>query len=347
MNEQGASETGPPGGTTKRRGGCFRTGCLGCLGLGAILVGGVGLMFLVAVFQGPPEPHAESANISRAVPATGTGGATAPAVPLDAIAPGTGGGPETGAGELPAPRPGRIVLDLSMGDFRIEPGPAGTPIRVEADYDSGAYEMEEHLDPGGEEGWTYELTFGSRVSLFRQMLAGSEPDHNRVKLIIPKDVPVAISGRVGVGESRVELGGLWITDVALTFGVGEHRVSFMEPTREPVEEIFLRTSVGEFAVRRLGNASPRRAMLSQSIGESRCDLRGTWLRDGQVSLDCGVGECSVRLPGDEVNVDVTRATLMIGESRTRSVQRRRPAPPGAPTLSLSMSQTLGEQRISN
>lgn len=339
------SQVAPPARKPRKKSGWFKTSCLGCLGLGVLVVGGVGLMFLVAVIQGPPKKDRERSEFSRILPGM-EDVAGPPDVSLREIASGDGELPEGSAGAPGASvRPGVIHLDLSMGKFEVVPGPPGEPIRVEADYDAGAYELTEKFEPGGEAGWTYELTFGSRVSMFRQLLAGSNAGQNHIKLIVPRDVPVAISGRVGLGESRIELGGLWLTDLALKIGIGEHRLSFKEPTREPVEEILVRASIGEFGLRGLGNASPAHATITQSLGESTFDLRGAWRRDGNVLLSCGIGECSVRLPRDDINVVVERATLMIGESNTRSVNERQPAPEGAPTVTVSMSQTLGELNI--
>jgi hypothetical protein len=158
---------------------------------------------------------------------------------------------------------------------------------------------------------------------------------------------VSLTGKVGIGESDLELGGLWLTDVALSIGVGEHEIGFRDPLREPLEEIRLRSSVGEVDVRRLGNASPRNVFLQHSVGEVRYDLRGDWLNDSEIDVACGIGECNVRLPRDDVAVELVRAGVTIGEENTGDVRRRGPAPPGAPTLRVGVSGTIGEVRVSD
>jgi hypothetical protein len=64
-----------------------------------------------------------------------------------------------------------------------------------------------------------------------------------------------------------------------------------------------------------------------------------------VEVSCGVGECRVRLPGDEVRVDLERASLTLGEQNIQGLDRRASPPAGAPVLTLSVSGTLGEMTI--
>ena len=357
-----------------KRGGCFKTGCLGCLGFGVIVIALFVAYFFLEVIRGAPSVTPESRQLSHVIPGTpapepgsaaGSGAAVDPKAPDQMVSPqelaagddrwahkGTGEG-ESGRPEtipaLPVARlqPGRIVLDVSMSTFEIVPGPPGQPIRVEADYDTGSYELTESFEPAGELGWTYELTFRRTVSWLRLLMAGAGEPDNRIRLIIPRDVPVSLTGKVGIGESDLELGGLWLTDVALSIGVGEHDVSFREPLREPLEEIRLRSSIGEVNVKRLGNASPRNVFLQHSIGEVRYDLRGEWLNDSEIDVACGIGECSVRLPGNDVAVELIRAGVTIGEEDTGDVRRRGPAPAGAPTLRVGVSGTIGEVRVSD
>jgi hypothetical protein len=243
---------------------------------------------------------------------------------------------------LPA---GRVSIDVTMAEFSIEPGPAGDPIRVEADYDSGVYELVEEYKGEGELGWSYSMQFRPTVSWVRRLFAGSEESTNRVRLILPEGTPMSLVGDMGIGESRLELGGLWLSDVNLNIGIGEHRVMFSKPLPQPLEELRLNASIGEVKVTDIGNASPHRAVLDHNLGEVLFDLRGQWMNDGDVEVTCGIGECRVRLPGDEVNVDLVRASVSIGEARHPQRELLSQAPEGAPTLRVDIAGTLGEVSV--
>ena len=100
--------------------GCFKYGCVGCLSLGAVAVALIFLASAVHLTVEPGDPQPEDRQITRDLPQPPEPPAPRNAVDAPAI-------PET----LPLPeleefpRAGRIVLDLSMGEFIIRPGPAG------------------------------------------------------------------------------------------------------------------------------------------------------------------------------------------------------------------------------
>ncbi len=315
-----------------RRRGCLRNALVGCLGVLLLAVAVPTVLVVLALVRGVPEPRPEQQQLTRPLPVEGqepgTPGTSPPGVPAAAIG-------------------GRLILDLTMGSFSVVPGPPGQPIRVEADYDAGSFELVESYAPEGELGFTYELTFRSRIGWLRRLMGGIHAESNRVRLVVPRGVPLSVRGRIGVGESDLELGGLWITDADLRLGVGEHTVSFDEPGPVPMDSFRLSASVGEVRLERLGNASPARAELSQSLGEMGFDLSGAWRRDARVSVSCGIGECRVGLPGDEIRVDLERVSLTVGDQNVSSVDRRPPPPPGAPTLTLSVSGTLGELSVTD
>ncbi|NIM61039.1 MAG: hypothetical protein GTO30_05110, partial [Acidobacteria bacterium] len=98
---------------------------------------------------------------------------------------------------------GRVILDVRMTSFKIVPAPAGTPLRLDVNYDSGSYELKESFEPSGELGWTYRLDFGKR-SAFQFFHVDSD---NRLELHVPAGTPIALSGELGIGEFELELGG--------------------------------------------------------------------------------------------------------------------------------------------
>jgi hypothetical protein len=319
---------------TGRWSGCLKYGGLGCLGLVALgLVLGavvVGLALLARARESRFEPvdraqRVGSTRIDRIGPAE-TDRGDAPRLP-DAP---------------PPPGRGRILLDVSMCRFRIEPGPAGEPIRVQGRYDVEFFELTEDLTRGADDAWTYSLRFGRRglTSLF----AEHEASGNHLRLTVPRDLPFVLEGRIGIGESDLELGGLHLLDVDLGLGVGEHELAFSEPLSAPLARLHLDGSIGETRVLRVGNASPQSFVFSHSIGETTVDLRGAWRNDAEVRYRCGIGACTLK-PPREVGLRLENGGVMIGETNLDRLRDWPEPPQGSPVLTLSMTARIGEVRV--
>jgi len=305
-----------------RKGGCCKTGCFGCLGVILLLVVlPLGWAF-IEMARGVPAAQRETSELTRVLP-----------------------GLPSPAGALPAAPAGRVFVDFSMAKFTIEPGPAGQSIRVEADYDTATYELVEEYQAESELGWTYNVSFRPKVSWIRRLFAGSHDENNSVRLILPRGVPMSLAGDLGVGESDLELGGLWLTDVSLDISIGEHKVRFSEPLTQPLDKLRLNSSVGEVKVTGIGNASPAQAILSHGLGEVYFDLRGEWRNDSDVEVTCGIGECGVRLPGKGVNVDLVRASISIGDQRAPERGNLNEMIEGAPPVHMDITGTLGELTV--
>lgn len=312
--------------------GCF--GCLGLLTLGTVVIG---VLLVLPLMVDQPEPEPVSREWTPPLPPT----PPAP-VPPDGPAPGDSGGPESVV--LPdEPPPGeglRVDLDLSTGSFVLLPGEPGQPLRVEADYDAGSFELEEGYDEASN---TYRIRFGTQRG-WLSFLGRTVEGDNEVRIYLPPDQPLALTGEIGIGETDIEIGGLWITSVDLDLGVGDHTLSVDRPTLHPVSEVRIDASVGEVVLRNLGNASPARVRLDQGIGEMRADLRGAWRRDSEIQVEVGIGDCRVRVP-DDVEIKVVRSGVNIGESHLRGLRRETPPPPGAPVLTLRLDTDIGSLRV--
>ena len=312
--------------------GWFKRGCCGCLVLSGLA------LLAVAVFVGlslhaprlawRPEP------VSGSHPGPPAGEGRAPAsVP---------GGGATPPERVPDVRePGRIVLDVEQCDFAIRPGPPGSSIALESQFDAAHGAIEEGHESYGERGFIYRLRFEKRgarrfVPVFHE---GNAP---RLSLVVPREVPLVIEGRIGMGQSELELGGLWLVGLELGVGAGLHEIRFSEPLPFPLEALHLDTLLGELRIDRLGNASPRLASVAHSGGVMRVDLGGAWQRDGEVELSCGIGHCEVGVP-DGVGLEVRKLHVSFGEAN--EIDDRPPAEPGGPTLHLSVTGRAGEVRI--
>jgi hypothetical protein len=316
----------------KKRG-CFKTGffgCLGLMGLGLILSAGfAGLALLDSRRPVEMVQEERSAPVPverRATPATAEQLADArtrvelPTAALD---------------ERPLAGAGTLELDLRMGEFFVLPSD-GTEIEIEGDFDQTRFRLDGDMteDKGGT--WRYRVRFGSRSRL----LPPTGNARNRVTIHVPRDLPLSVVGRIGMGSSRVELGGLSIRAVDLEANMGEHEVSFSEPTPQPIDSFEIAGSMGQVEVNDLGNASPLSVRASHLMGEIRLGLEGPWRNDSEVHGRWRMGQMTIEVD-ENVHVDVGSSVVIFGGKQVR-VRERDHLPPDAPTLRLDLGGSMGE-----
>lgn len=322
--------------------GCFKFSCFGCLAVFALCVGLILLAGAIQLTSSNQEPDPQESEASHDLPQApelpAWAGADQPEMP-DIL-------PMVEAPEHPpAEGGGTLVLDLSMGKFTIEPGPPGEPIRVEADYDRNAYRLVETYNENEDGTWVYDVKFGGKGGLLGAIFRGADANRNRVKIIIPRDHPVSVLGKIGMGESEADLGGLWLRQVDLSYKAGDHFLEFRKPLPFPMESFQLDASMGDMEVRSLGDASPRHVSVKHGMGQLLVDLGGKWRRDSDVDIGFSMGECRVWLPKD-ARIEFARASVGMGEKHIDRDERKG-VPADAPLLTLKMSGSMGELRVEN
>jgi len=326
------------------RRGCFKRGCLGCLALIGVGVLILVVMLVLGIVTRGGESRVESIDREQAVPSV--------EIPEQRVM------GEDGPVELPripdgfrVDNPGRIELDIEYGEFEIVAGPVGSAIQVMGDYDAGQFDLEQSYTENDDGSWLYKISFDRKGVGFRSVsythltlpfrFVELDDDLNRLTIMIPRQTPFELAGEIGIGQTLIDLGGLWLLDLDLEIGVGEHRFEFSEPTFSPVPRVRLESSLGVISVDQLGNASPSEVEITHTIGETAVDLQGEWLNDSEIDIRCGIGECRVDTPHD-TGLKYRDVGVMIGESGELP---RRDAEAGEPTLTLSVSASIGEVRV--
>jgi hypothetical protein len=337
----------------KKSSGCFKYGCIGCVSVVALFFG---IIFLLSAIQltadNTPEPVERRTERDLPAPPPLP---PSPPQPPDAVELGPGGSdtPQTielPPSGLPALNPeamaGTLILDLRMGEFTIEPGPADQPIRVEADFDASVFDLkEEYVET--EDSWTYEVKFGGRGGILGMIFrGGGNNSGSRVKIIIPRGHPIRIVGDVSMGESKFDLGGLWVRSVDLDMGAGDHFIEFREPLPFPMESFHVEGSMGGMEVRSLGEASPAEVKVSHGMGDLFLDLEGAWRNDSDIRAEFSMGQCRLWLP-DNVRVDMEKNSVAMGEARVDELPDDSELPPDAYTLHIHASGSMGELRVEN
>jgi hypothetical protein len=318
--------------------GCLKTGCFGCLGIGLL---GAGVLVAIAVVglasSSRPAEFEEEAS-RQELPAS---------VPLSEWPADGIEGDEIdlsidrrAALEFPTNGVGTLELDLSVGEFFIIPSDEATGIEVDAEYDTRRFELKKTFTPDPDGNWTYQIEFSGSRSLFG-LFSGDV--QNRIEIRIPKNQPMRIVGRVRMGKSEIDLGGLAIEEVDLEAAMGEHSIEFTSPTQIAMERFHWRGSMGEGRIYELGNASPQEVDVSHRMGEMRLDLDGSWANDSMVTVECRMGQCSVQVPED-VFVETGRTSVSMGE-RTIRLPDQSEIAEGSPTITIDASGSMGELRI--
>ena len=245
-----------------------------------------------------------------------------------------------------ASKVGTVVLDLSVGEFTIRAGEPGEPIRVEADYESDAFELRETFTEGGDGAWTYEISFRPKGGILGMMFrgAGNNP-RNNVEIVLPRGRPLDLVGDLGLGLTEADLGGLLLRTVDLEAGTGEHIIEFSEPLAMPMDYFHIEKGVGEMQILDLGNAQPREIDLEMRVGELRVDMSGgPWSVDSLMRVAFGVGESRIKAP-ENVRLELKRASVLVGDRVVRRFDNKG-IPEDAPTVAFDLSVKIGSLVVS-
>ena len=185
--------------------GCLKYSCLGCLIVVGVPAVVLTVVLLIGLTMGVPEPVRVNHETTQDLPVISP--AELPQV----------GELTTEIQQVPLGR-GRIELDVSMARLDIVRGEPGESLRLEANYDSASFELDEDFFESGDV-WTYKLHFDTRLGWFRSIFKRN-PGRNTLRLVVPEGVPISVTGGIAVGESNLDLGGLWVSEVDVAYGPG-------------------------------------------------------------------------------------------------------------------------------
>ncbi|MFQ5670155.1 MAG: hypothetical protein ACE5HD_06505 [Acidobacteriota bacterium] len=321
---------------------------IGVAGLALVLlvVGGLaaalGWASLSYRSMGAPEPDTVQHSISLSPapphqPASGMAASKSGPYPADRSA---------SAIPPPALAPLQVSVDLFEGHFEIRPGPPGSPVQVKGTYASSYYELVEESEMDPESGRRVSIRFQPKVGFLVRLIAGlthiSEGHPNQITVVLPRQTPTALAVRLGGGDSRIDLGGLTLTDLRVDLSKGSHRLEFGEPLRGDLPRMEILFQMGEGRVEKVGNAHPQELDISSRMGSFRVNLGGEWPAgfESQVRVTHSMGELVLLVP----------ASIRVDRVASGSAPADRAPAPGEktsedPMIHLELSSSMGEARI--
>ncbi len=333
---------------SRRRPGCFRVGCCSCLVLVGLVAAVMALLVGVQAVYERGDRSTTTKTVSRPLPSLdqwqglldrGEVGAEGEALEISSR-------PPRSLGDLLQaplmPKPVRVELDLDVGEFRIEVGAPGSGVAIDGEVEERAFVFSESSLMKGDQ-HVVRISSRPRGGLLGMTFrgAGNNPS-NTIIVRLPPDVPIDLVGKVGLGESTMELGGLLLRKVDLELGVGEHTLSFSRPMAIPMEELILDKGMGELTIVGLGNASPGRVDVRQSIGGLSVDLGGDWVMDSRIELSNRMGELIIE-PTRIARIRIESGGPTLGERSLRVPDVE--LPDDAVTLTLRVRAAIGEVRM--
>jgi hypothetical protein len=246
-----------------------------------------------------------------------------------------------------AGEPMRLRIELQEGSFDIKPGSPGGRVQVEGEFSEALYELTERTDTDNGRPRTT-IRFRSKAPAWARFLGGmgrGGNDQPRLTVSIPPGVPIDLSLQVTMGESRIDLGGLTLSELGLDLSMGNHEVDFRKPMADGLQRLSLSARMGNVSVENLGNARAKSFDASGSMGNVTADLGGEWRpgSEAELSFTQSMGEVRVKVP--------TRVRL---EADVRDSEGQKSNVPGdadqttdpkAPLLRVRVSTSMGESRV--
>ena len=260
-----------------------------------------------------------------------------------ADAPSPGGKPAVTA----ATEPMRLSIELQEGSFDIKRGQPNGRVQVEGRFSEALYELTERTATDNGKPRTT-IRFRSKAPAWARMLAGigngNDEDQPRLTLLIPPGVLIDLSLNVSMGESRIDLGGLTLSDLGLDLSMGNHEVDFREPVAAGLRSIRLNARMGNVSVENLGNSGAKSVDASGSMGNVTADLGGAWQpgSESEMSFTQSMGEVRLKVPTKvRLHADVRDASGKTGTVPDADES----TDPKAPVIKVRVSTSMGEGRV--
>lgn len=305
---------------------------LGCLATPFVVIFVLAILAVAFRAAGSPGHREEAANLEQSLTATVTPGQLA----AEGIV--TEGGTPSGQAV-------GVNIWLEEGNFTIKAGPAGSTVRVEGNYDAGAYDLKQELKQDSSGAPAYYLSFRPRYSMLRRVLTEGGvhigDDDNKITIYLPRGVPIALNTRASKGKSDWQLGGMALQKASLDLRMGEHRVSVAESNPVEMSTLEINAGMGEVRFLDLGNLRSESITIFTKMGESHVDLGEQIQRDTKVYILHKMGQLTVGLPrGARIRA---HATSFLGPPVSN------PSTPAAdatgPLLDITAGMTMGELKF--
>jgi hypothetical protein len=195
-----------------------------------------------------------------------------------------------------------VHVQYGAGHLTVSPASAGLLYRFEMRYD------EDKVRPLTE----YSAASGTlRLGMEQRDCEGIRgiKRESRAAVSLSPDVPTALRLEFGAGDADLDLGGLSLSDVDISTGASETRISFGAPNRIAARRVKMAAGAASLNVSGLGNTGAPRFEFEGGMGHTTLDFGGRWTHSASATVEMGVGSVTLRLPR-ALGVRVTKDSFL-------------------------------------
>lgn len=193
-------------------------------------------------------------------------------------------------------KPLEVLVEVFVGELIIEKSPIEKTLTVWVVYKEDACELDLEFLPKQNQ-------FYLELTHLDQFWREKSKDSIQVRIGLPQDVEISFEGKLKVGKSQFELGGLHLKEVKFSQWVGELDMEFSTSNPMVMERLEIKNRVGAISLHHLGNARSRKIWIKNGIGQCDLDFRGQMEPESRVKIDSQLGQVSVVFP-DSIGVRV-------------------------------------------
>ena len=195
----------------------------------------------------------------------------------------------------------KVRIRYGAGRLSINPGEPGSLYRMHLRYDEDTFEPvaryeNDRLDLGVE-------------SIRNHIDWPRDRDSGEMALTLARNVPMDLDLEFGAVRAVLDLGGLQMTELNVSTGASESRISFSEPNPIRMRSAAFEAGAADFHVRDLGNLNAEEISVDAGVGNVVLAFTGHWQRDAEVAVDMGLGALELRFP-EGLGVQVIKNTFL-------------------------------------
>lgn len=189
-------------------------------------------------------------------------------------------------------RSGEASMDVNVqfgaGRFQVHPSDEDLLYRMELRYDEEVFEPRLDYEAGELDVRVERVGSGFRLARDH---SGGELD-----LALSRGVVLDLDMEFGAVRADVELGGLSISEMALSTGASESTIRVSEPNPELMHRALIEAGAARFDAHSLGNLNAERITVDAGLGDVILRFDGEWRRDARLDVDMGMGSLDLRFP---------------------------------------------------